>query len=88
MVILIFCSLDVSTTEISRNILSLSPPVIGVLVWLILDGLTTNYPCWSMWVWMLVAEFAQVRLHEKLTRQYEPRSFTRAHSSSNSLALL
>ena len=69
MVILIFCSLDVFRTEISRNILSLSPPVIGVLVWLILDGLTTNYPCWSMWVWMLVAEIAQVRLHEKLTRQ-------------------
>ena len=43
--------------------------MIGVLVWLILDGLTTNYPCLSMWVWMLVAEFAQVRLHEKLTRQ-------------------
>ena len=48
LVILIFCSLDVFRTEISESILSLSPPVIGVLVWLILDGLTTNYPCWSM----------------------------------------
>ena len=61
----------------SLNILSLSSPVIGVLAWLIHDGLKTNYPGWSMWVSMLVAEIARsLRLHKP------------EHSSGNLLALL
>ena len=102
LVILFFCSLDVFRTGISKSILSLSPPVISVLVWLILDGLKKNIPvgpcgCGCSWPSLRVRcvctnqhrrACTQVRPYEKLTRQYEPRSFTRAHSSSNSLALL
>ena len=44
MVILIFCPLDVFRTEISQSILSLSPPVIDVLIWLIHDGLKDKLP--------------------------------------------
>ena len=35
-------------TELGESILSLSLPVIDVLIWLIRDGLKTNYPCWPM----------------------------------------